>query len=137
MKIPVCVRDGSVPGIIKIGEFEFEIDLTELTTILEYARLEMSNSCLPHREMLREALLCMEEAAFWVDMNGVRATKEEDAKNLERMMDPNCQGGYRSGGHNDLQEAWLAVEKIGGKILPKVQARWDKQEWIEQQMEEA
>ena len=78
----------------------------------------------------------MEAATFWVDANCVRATKEEDAKNLERMMDPNCQGGYRSGGHNDLHGAWLAIKKIGGKIPHMVQARWDKQEWIKQQMEE-
>ena len=38
MKIPVCVRDGSVPGVIKIGEFEFEIDLTELSTPINHFR---------------------------------------------------------------------------------------------------
>lgn len=137
MKIPVCVRDGSVPGVIKIGDFEFEIDLTELSQILEYARDKMWGSCLPHRNLLTEGLRCMEEAAWVTMMTGVRATKEEDAKNLERMMDPNCEGGYRSGGHYDLDKGWLALEKIGGKIHPHVKARWDKQEWIEQQMEKA
>ena len=136
MKIPVCVRDGSVPGVIKIGEFEFEIDLTELSTILEYARLEMSDSCLPHRHMLREALMGMEAAAFRVEMNGVRATKEEDTKNLDRFIDPDSQGGWRSGGHHDLQEAWLALKKMGSSIPSDVQFRWDKQEWIRQRMEE-
>jgi hypothetical protein len=133
MKIPVCVRDGSVPGVIKIGDFEFEIDLTELSGILSSAWMDIHESNLPHRDLLMEALRCMEGIAFRVMTNGPQATDAENAKNLARMMDPDCTGGYRCGGHHDLDKGWLALEKIGGRVDHQVQARWDKQKWIEEQ----
>jgi hypothetical protein len=105
MNIPVCVRDGCETGTIQIGEFKFEIDLSELNDILVAANLELRESLLMNAAMLQNALQCMEEATFLTMRDSAKPTKSENAKNLKRWHETGC------GGYQDLDEAWEAIQK--------------------------
>lgn len=110
MNIPICVRDGCETGIIKIGDLEFELDLTELNTIFEYAHMEMRRSRLSHRQLLMQALDCLEEYTCKRMEIGPRQSSEDMNRNLARYRKTGC------GGHHNLKDAWRLIQKIGGNI---------------------
>jgi hypothetical protein len=107
MNIPACVRDGCETATIEIGEFKFEIDISDLNNIIIAARLELQGSLLLNSEMLQDSLLCMEEVTYMVMTNSTRPTDSESAKNLKRWYETGC------GGYQDLDEAWEAIRKEG------------------------
>ena len=107
MNIPVCVRDGCQTGVIEIGDFRFEIDLTELQAIIVDARLEMRDSCLPNAPLLSDVLHCMDQKLILEMKHTKSQTESEMAKNLKRWQETGC------GGHTNLDEAWVALGKAG------------------------
>jgi hypothetical protein len=108
MNIPICIRDGCETGVIQIGNFRFEIDLGELLTFVEYARLEMRDSLLCNRNSLDNSLLCMKEALQIEMRNSKLPTESDTAKNLKRWQETGC------GGYTNLDEAWKAIGQAGG-----------------------
>jgi hypothetical protein len=105
MNIPVCIRDGCETGTIQIGEFKFEIDLSELNDIVVAARLELRESLLGNAAMLQNALQCMEEAIFLTTTDRIRPTESDNAKNLKRWQETGC------GGYQDLDEVQETIQK--------------------------
>ncbi len=105
MNIPVCVRDGCETGTIQIGEFKFEMDLSELNDIIVAARLELRESLLTNADMLLNSLHCMEKVMFLMMQNATEPTESDTAKNHKRWYETGC------GGYQDLDEAWEAIRK--------------------------
>ena len=117
MNIPICVRDGCKTTTIEIGDFQFEIDLGELLTLFEYARLEMRDSCLRNRDSLTNSLHCMNEA-LRLEMRGTSQTKSEAAANLKRWQETGC------GGYTNLKEAWKVLGQAG---MDDFRLIWEKE----------
>ena len=105
MNFPVCVRDGCVTGNIQIGRFDFEMDLTELLTIVEYARLEMRDSLICNRDKLDTALRHMQDILHIEMRTAPKPTDSDNAKNLKRWQDTGC------GGHTDLDKIHAIILK--------------------------
>jgi hypothetical protein len=102
MNIPVCVRDGCKTATIQIEDFNFQIDLSELLEIVQYARLEMRESLLCNADLLMNVLHAMDQV-LRLEMRDNSATKAETAKNLKRWQETGC------GGHTDLKEVWKVL----------------------------
>jgi hypothetical protein len=96
MNIPICVRDGCETGIIRIGRFDFEIDLSELLEIVKAANLELRDSLLCNRDVLDNSLCCIRDILHIKMRTAPKPTDSDNAKNLKRWQDTGC------GGHTDL-----------------------------------